>query len=191
MGSGRNALALWGVAAAIPLLGCSLTVAAVGEGGVVNSPNAAAGVRLEGVAHLPDQAGDGLAFGLRIDHFAQIAPGVTYDRSRYEAMVGWAFVPRGFHRPIGYEVFARLGGARGAMGAAESTPLALTGGLTGGLPIRISGSLFGEDEILRFTFIFVPQLDVGFAGPVEGASWQLQFGGSLGIRVHLDSTLLP
>lgn len=165
-------------------------MAAVGDGALVTAPNAAAGVRLEAITHLPQQAGDGLAFGLRIDHFAQFAPGVTYDRSRYEAMIGAAFVPRGFHRRVGYDLFARVGGARGAMGGAESTPLALTGGLTAGLPIRFSGSLFGEDEVLRFTFIFVPQLDVGFAGPVEGG-WQFQVGGSLGLRVYFDSTLLP
>jgi hypothetical protein len=162
-----------------------------GEGSVINAPNAAMGPRIEGVMHLPNQAGDGLALGLRMDHFAQLAPGATYDRSRYELLFGYAYVPRGFRRSWGWEVFGRVGGARGAMGGAESTPVAFSAGATAGLPIRISPSHFGEDEVLRFTFMFVPQLDVGLAGPVESDHWQFQFGGSLGIRMHFDSTLLP
>jgi hypothetical protein len=44
--------------------------------------------------------------------------------------------------------------------------------------------------VLRFTLLLVPQLDAGFAGPIEG-TWQPQISGTIGLRVHLDSTLLP
>jgi len=189
MGLGRYAYVA-GVVATIPLMGCSVMAAAVGEGAVGTAPNAAAGVRLEAVAHCPQRAGDGWAGGLRIDHVTQFAPGVTYDRSRYELMFGLAYVPRGFRRWWGYDLFVRAGFSRGAMGGAESTPIALAAGATVGLPLRVTKSRFGEDEVLRGTVMFVPQLDVGFAGPVEGG-WQLQIGGSVGFRVYLDSTLLP
>lgn len=190
MGSGRFAGAFGLALAALPLWGCSLTGGPVVERGLINSPTWAAGVRVDALGHLPVRAANGLAFGVRLDHLAQAAPGATYDRSRYEALVGYSYVPRGFRRTFGFDALARVGFARGAMGGLASTPAAFSAGASFALPIRLSPSRFGADEIIRYTFMLVPQFDVGFACPIEGTQ-QLQLSLGLGLRVHLDSALLP
>ena len=85
-----------------------------------------------------------------------------------------------------------MGGSRGRDGRRRvHARWRFSAGATAGLPIRISPSLFGADEVLRFTFMMVPQIDFGVAGPVEGDHWQFQFGGGVGLRMYFDSTLLP
>jgi len=190
MGLGRFGGAASLVAAACVLPGCAVTVAPVVERGVVNSPNSAAGVRVEAVVHPLSHAANGFAAGVRIDHLAQFSPAVTYDRSRYELLLGYSIVPRGFLDRLGLDLLGRIGGARGAMGGIASTPVAFTTGASLAVPIRLTPVRYGSDEILRLTIMLVPQLDFGIAAPIEGA-YQLQLTGGLGIRVYLDSSLLP
>lgn len=190
MGLGRFAGAACLVATVSVLSGCAVTVGPVLERGLVNSPNSAAGVRVEAVAHLPSHAAKGFAAGVRIDHLAQFSPAVTYDRSRYELLLGYSIVPRGFLDRVGLDLFGRIGGVRGAMGGIESTPVAFTTGASLAVPIRLTPVSYGADEILRLTVMLVPQLDFGIAAPIESA-YQLQLTGGLGLRVYLDSSLLP
>lgn len=190
MGLGRFAGAACLVATASALSGCAVTVGPVVERGVLNSPNSAAGVRVEAVVHPLSHAANGFAAGVRIDHLAQFNPAVTYDRSRYELLFGYSIVPRGFAERVGLDAFGTIGGERGAMGGIESTPVAFTTGIALGAPIRLTPVRYGADEVLRLTIMLVPQVDFRFAAPIEGA-YQLQLTGGLGFRVYLDSSLLP
>ncbi len=160
------------------------------EQSIVNSPSTSAGLGIELQTHTPFATSDGFAMGVRIDHFVQASPYVDYDRSRYLAEFGYSLIPRGYRRSIGFEVFGLLGAARGAMGASEPTRIALAGGATFALPIRLGDAAFGDNALLRPTFLLVPFLTATFAYPVAD-QFQPQIGGGIGFRIHLDSTLFP
>lgn len=171
--------------------GCSATLAPMVEGGLIKHPSVATGLGLEIQTHLPARSAEGLTFGLRVSHLVQVAPYVDYDRSHWQAEVGYATVPRGFRRWVGFEAFALLGVVRGALGAPDPTPVAGTLGISLGMPIRLTPQRFGDDEILRYTWMLVPFVTAGGAFPIAPGEGQLQIGGGLAFRIHLDSTLVP
>lgn len=170
--------------------GCAAQMAPIGEVAFPNSTSGAAGLGIEIQTHSPFGTSDGFALGVRIDHFVQVNPYVDYDRSRYLFEAGWSSIPRGYRRRFGFEVFGLVGAGRGAMGAEEPTRIAFVGGFVTGVPIRIVEADFGDNGVLRPTIMVVPFLTGTVAYPVAN-EYQLQLGGGIGIRVHLDSTLLP
>jgi hypothetical protein len=173
------------------LSGCSVTAGALAETSVLGPhPSTAAGLRVDWHTRRLSTSAEGLTLGLRFDHLFQLDPGTTYDRSRWEGLVGFSVVPRGYRRRVGVDLLARVGAARGALGGALPTPIALSAGATLGMPIQLNAPDFGDDEVLRFTVMLVPFADVGLLyAPDLGA--QLVVGGGLGLRVHFDSALLP
>lgn len=173
------------------LSGCSVTLGALGEGTLRKAETStAAGVRVEWQAHAPGTSADGFAFGFRLDHLFQATPAAGYDRSRWEGLLGWGVVPRGYRRNFGVDLLARVGFARGALGGAAPTPAALSVGASFALPMRLNAPRFGDDEVLRLTYMIVPFLDAGLLwSPDLGP--QFQVGGGLALRIHVDSALLP
>ena len=170
--------------------GCAATASPMIEQSIVNSPATSAGLTIYIQTHTPFATSDGPAFGLRIDHFVQASPYVDYDRSRYLFEFGYSQIPRGYRRSIGWELMAMVGAARGAMGASEPTRIAFAGGAAFALPIRLGDAAFGDNALLRPTFLLVPFLNATFAYPVA-EQFQPQIGGGIGFRIHLDSTLFP
>lgn len=184
-------------AAALSLfMSCSVTVGALGEATVGRvATTAAVGARVDWQTRRLSESGEGLTLGARLDHLAQVEPGVTYDRSRWELLGGFSVVPRGFRRTVGFDLLLRAGVARGALGGLTSTPLAFSTGLSLALPMRVVvpdllTARFGDDEVLRWTLMVVPFVDAGFLwSPDLGPQGQFNVGAAL--RLHFDSALLP
>jgi hypothetical protein len=148
------------------------------------------GVRIDWQTRLLNSSADGFTVGARFDHLFSVAPGTPFDGTRWEGLVGYTSVPRGYRRWHGYDLLARVGFARGALGGGVATPAAFVAGATFGFPIRLFPSDFGADEGLRGTLMLVPFVDLGFLWAPE-LSRRLQLGGGLAVRIHLDSALLP
>lgn len=173
------------------LSGCSATLAPAVDGSVFHNPSWRAGAAIEIQTHTPARTAEGLAFGLRVEHFVQAHPYVDYDQSRYLAEIGASWIPRGYRRYVGVEFFGLAGIARGSMGAADATPIAGVLGASFGVPIRLTEAAFGDDALLQPTFLLVPYVIMTGAYPIAPSQGQLSFGGGIGVRIHLDSTLLP